>query len=50
VPAGGFNDGIISTEIAPFGGTKESSIGAIWRVQRGPKYGIEEFRDDGLAG
>jgi acyl-CoA reductase-like NAD-dependent aldehyde dehydrogenase len=26
----GINDGIISTEIAPFGGTKESSIGPIW--------------------
>ena len=46
----GINDGIISTEIAPFGGTKESSIGPIWRVQRGLKYGIEEFLGDGLAG
>jgi len=33
----GINEGIISTEIAPFGGMKESGIG------RGrPKYGIEE--------
>jgi acyl-CoA reductase-like NAD-dependent aldehyde dehydrogenase len=26
----GINDGIISTESAPFGGTKESSVGPIW--------------------
>ena len=34
----GINDGIISTEIAPFGGMKESGIG-----REGSKYGIEEF-------
>ncbi len=38
----GINEGIISTEIAPFGGMKESGIGPsgdYW----GSKYGIEEF-------
>jgi succinate-semialdehyde dehydrogenase/glutarate-semialdehyde dehydrogenase len=38
----GINDGNISTEIAPFGGMKESGIGpsgAHW----GSKYAIEEF-------
>jgi acyl-CoA reductase-like NAD-dependent aldehyde dehydrogenase len=34
----GINEGIISTEIAPFGGMKESGIG-----REGAKYGIEEF-------
>jgi succinate-semialdehyde dehydrogenase/glutarate-semialdehyde dehydrogenase len=34
----GVNEGIISTEIAPFGGMKESGIG-----REGSKYGIEEF-------
>jgi hypothetical protein len=34
----GINEGIISTEIAPFGGMKESGIGC-----EGSKYGIEEF-------
>jgi len=34
----GNNEGIISTEIAPFGGMKESGIG-----REGSKYGIEEF-------
>jgi acyl-CoA reductase-like NAD-dependent aldehyde dehydrogenase len=28
----GINEGIISTEIAPFDGTKESGIGPIWRT------------------
>jgi succinate-semialdehyde dehydrogenase/glutarate-semialdehyde dehydrogenase len=32
------NDGILSNEIAPFGGVKESGIG-----REGSKYGIEEF-------
>ena len=34
----GINEGITSTEIAPFGGMKESGIGC-----EGSKYGIEEF-------
>jgi succinate-semialdehyde dehydrogenase/glutarate-semialdehyde dehydrogenase len=34
----GINEGIISTEIAPFGGVKESGIG-----REGSKYGIEEY-------
>ncbi len=34
----GINEGIISTEITPFGGMKESGIG-----REGSKYGIEEF-------
>ncbi|HYH18508.1 MAG TPA: NADP-dependent succinate-semialdehyde dehydrogenase [Azospirillum sp.] len=34
----GINEGIISTEVAPFGGMKESGIG-----REGSKYGLEEF-------
>jgi succinate-semialdehyde dehydrogenase/glutarate-semialdehyde dehydrogenase len=34
----GINEGIISTEIAPFGGVKQSGIG-----REGSKYGIEEY-------
>jgi len=34
----GINDGIISTEVAPFGGIKESGIG-----REGSKYGLEEY-------
>ena len=34
----GINVGIISNEVAPFGGMKESGIG-----REGSKYGIEEF-------
>jgi succinate-semialdehyde dehydrogenase/glutarate-semialdehyde dehydrogenase len=34
----GINDGLISTEVAPFGGVKESGIG-----REGSKYGIEDF-------
>jgi succinate-semialdehyde dehydrogenase/glutarate-semialdehyde dehydrogenase len=34
----GVNTGLISTEVAPFGGLKESGIG-----REGSKYGIEEF-------
>tara|TARA_Y100001934_G_scaffold270131_1_gene354577 strand:- start:3823 stop:5277 length:1455 start_codon:yes stop_codon:yes gene_type:complete len=34
----GINAGIISTEIAPFGGMKESGVG-----REGSKYGIDEF-------
>ena len=34
----GINTGIISTEVAPFGGIKESGMG-----REGSKYGIEDF-------
>ncbi|CAN5426116.1 NADP-dependent succinate-semialdehyde dehydrogenase [soil metagenome] len=34
----GINEGILSTELAPFGGTKESGFG-----KEGSKYGIEEY-------
>ena len=34
----GVNEGIISTEVAPFGGMKESGVG-----REGSKYGIEDF-------
>ena len=34
----GINSGLISTEVAPFGGVKESGIG-----REGSKYGIDEF-------
>jgi len=34
----GINEGIISTEVAPFGGIKESGVG-----REGSKYGIEDF-------
>ncbi|GBU10174.1 succinate-semialdehyde dehydrogenase I [Gammaproteobacteria bacterium] len=34
----GVNDGIISTEIAPFGGVKESGMG-----REGSKYGVDDY-------
>jgi succinate-semialdehyde dehydrogenase/glutarate-semialdehyde dehydrogenase len=34
----GINTGIISTEVAPFGGVKESGFG-----REGSKYGIDDF-------
>jgi len=34
----GVNEGIISTEVAPFGGIKESGIG-----REGSRYGIDEY-------
>ena len=34
----GVNDGIISTEVAPFGGVKESGLG-----REGSRHGVEEF-------
>ncbi len=34
----GINEGLISTEVAPFGGVKESGLG-----REGSKYGIEEY-------
>lgn len=36
----GINDGLISTEVAPFGGVKQSGIG-----REGSKYGIDEYLD-----
>ena len=38
VALSGINAGIISNEVAPFGGVKESGVG-----REGSKYGIEEF-------
>ena len=32
------NDGLLSTEVAPFGGMKESGLG-----REGSKYGIEDY-------
>jgi succinate-semialdehyde dehydrogenase/glutarate-semialdehyde dehydrogenase len=32
------NEGIFSTEVAPFGGVKESGIG-----REGSKYGVDDF-------
>ena len=34
----GVNEGSVTTEVAPFGGVKQSGIG-----KEGSKYGIEEF-------
>ncbi|HDV6323892.1 TPA: aldehyde dehydrogenase family protein, partial [Burkholderia multivorans] len=34
----GVNDGIISTEVAPFGGVKQSGLG-----REGSKYGLDEY-------
>ena len=34
----GINTGMLSTEVAPFGGVKQSGLG-----REGSKYGIEEF-------
>ena len=34
----GVNEGVISTEVAPFGGVKESGIG-----REGSKYGVDDF-------
>ena len=36
----GVNTGLISNEVAPFGGIKESGFG-----REGSKYGIEEYLD-----
>jgi len=36
----GINEGIISTEVAPFGGVKESGTG-----REGSKYGLDEFTE-----
>ena len=34
----GINTGLISTEVAPFGGVKESGLG-----REGSKYGIDDY-------
>ncbi|MDH3400422.1 MAG: NAD-dependent succinate-semialdehyde dehydrogenase [Chromatiales bacterium] len=36
----GINEGILSTEVAPFGGIKESGVG-----REGSKYGIDEYME-----
>ena len=36
----GVNEGIISTEVAPFGGVKESGLG-----REGSKYGLDEYME-----
>ncbi len=36
----GINEGVITTEVAPFGGMKESGLG-----REGSKYGIEDYLD-----
>ena len=36
----GINTGLISTEIAPFGGVKESGFG-----REGSKYGVDDYLD-----
>jgi succinate-semialdehyde dehydrogenase/glutarate-semialdehyde dehydrogenase len=36
----GINEGIISTEVAPFGGVKESGLG-----REGSRHGIDEFTE-----
>lgn len=36
----GVNEGMITTEVAPFGGVKESGLG-----REGSKFGVEEYLD-----
>jgi succinate-semialdehyde dehydrogenase/glutarate-semialdehyde dehydrogenase len=36
----GINEGIISTEVAPFGGVKHSGLG-----REGSKYGLDEYTE-----
>ena len=36
----GINTGIVSTEVAPFGGVKESGIG-----REGSRYGLSEYQE-----
>ena len=36
----GLNTGLISTEVAPFGGIKESGVG-----REGSKYGIQDYTE-----
>lgn len=37
----GVNTGLISTEVAPFGGIKQSGLG-----REGSKYGIEDYLEN----
>ena len=34
----GINEGLISTEVAPFGGVKQSGLG-----REGSRYGVDEY-------
>jgi succinate-semialdehyde dehydrogenase/glutarate-semialdehyde dehydrogenase len=36
----GINEGLISNEVAPFGGVKESGLG-----REGSKYGMDDFTE-----
>jgi succinate-semialdehyde dehydrogenase / glutarate-semialdehyde dehydrogenase len=36
----GVNTGLISTEVAPFGGVKQSGVG-----REGSRYGLEDFTE-----
>jgi succinate-semialdehyde dehydrogenase/glutarate-semialdehyde dehydrogenase len=36
----GINEGILSTEVAPFGGVKQSGLG-----REGSKYGLDEYTE-----
>ena len=36
----GINEGLVSTEVAPFGGVKESGVG-----REGSKYGLDDYLD-----
>lgn len=36
----GVNDGLVTTEVAPFGGVKESGLGS-----EGSKYGLQDYLD-----
>ena len=40
VPLVGVNTGLISTEVAPFGGIKQSGLG-----REGSKYGIDDYTE-----
>ncbi|GER52813.1 aldehyde dehydrogenase 5F1 [Striga asiatica] len=40
----GVNEGLISTEVAPFGGVKQSSL-----VREGSKYGMDEYLEVGVV-
>ena len=40
----GINTGLISTEVAPFGGVKESGLG-----REGSRYGLDEYLETKLV-